>query len=91
MILDEATSALDTGSEQIIQEALKQNMGDKTVLIVAHRLSTIVEADQIVVLEQGRILEQGSHVELLARAGKYSQLWEIQSSTGTAAPTLPVG
>ena len=79
LIFDEATGALDTASEQIIQNALKENLRDKTVLVVAHRLSTISHADQIVVLEHGRILEQGSHVELLARNGKYTQLWESQS------------
>lgn len=69
LILDEATSSLDTESEQAVQEALERLMQDRTTFVIAHRLSTVTHADRIVVLEAGQIVEQGSHAELLARAG----------------------
>lgn len=78
LLLDEATSALDTESEGVVQEALERLMRDRTTLVVAHRLSTVRHADRIVVLADGRIVEQGTHDELLARGREYRKLWELQ-------------
>jgi len=80
LILDEATSALDTKSERRIQEALATLMADRTTLIIAHRLSTVEGADQIIVLDQGRIVESGTHQELLAAGGAYASLYRMQFS-----------
>ncbi|MGJ8590596.1 MAG: ABCB family ABC transporter ATP-binding protein/permease, partial [Yoonia sp.] len=80
LLLDEATSALDSETEHEIQDALRQAGKGRTVLTIAHRLSTVAEADRIVVLEQGEIVEQGSHNDLLARNGRYAQLWQRQQS-----------
>ena len=80
LLLDEATSALDTQTEYEIQESLIQMGQGRTVMIIAHRLSTVVHADRIVVLEQGQIVESGSHDELLAQEGRYSHLWHLQLS-----------
>jgi ATP-binding cassette subfamily B protein/subfamily B ATP-binding cassette protein MsbA len=85
LILDEATSALDSHSEHGIQQALAAFQGPRTVLTVAHRLSSIVQADQIVVIEQGRIVEQGRHQQLLAAGGAYAHLWLRQSRAGQRA------
>ena len=78
LILDEATSALDTDSERYIQAALEELMKSRTTFVIAHRLSTVEKADRILVMEQGRIIEQGSHAELLALEGRYSQLYRQQ-------------
>jgi ATP-binding cassette subfamily B protein len=78
LVLDEATSSLDSESEHLIQEALFELMQGRTVIAIAHRLSTIVGMDRIVYLEHGRIVEEGSHDELLARGGPYAQLWNRQ-------------
>lgn len=79
LVLDEATSALDSESEALIQEALKNLMKGRTSIVVAHRLSTIAGLDKIVVLSEGKIVEQGSHHELLEAGGEYSELWSRQS------------
>ena len=79
MILDEATSALDTESERMVQIALENMMKNRTSLVIAHRLSTIQKADLIVVMQKGKIVEQGKHKELLNSKGIYSNLVEMQS------------
>ena len=79
LVLDEATSALDSEIEAAIQEQLDTLMRGKTVLAIAHRLSTIARLDRLVVIDQGRIIEQGTHAELLARHGTYAGLWQRQS------------
>lgn len=78
LVLDEATSALDTESERLIQDALTRLMRDRTTLVIAHRLSTIEHADQIAVMDQGRIVELGTHRELLDKGGQYSALHRMQ-------------
>ena len=85
LILDEATSALDNTTEAEIQDALREAGQGRTTLVVAHRLSTIRDADKILVMEGGRIVEQGTHDELLARRGLYHQLWTQQESVAVAA------
>ena len=86
LLLDEATSALDSDSERYIQASLERLMKGRTTFVVAHRLSTIERADRIVVMEGGRIVEQGSHAHLLAAGGLYSHLHRIQFSAPAAAP-----
>ena len=78
LVLDEATSSLDSESEALIQEALKRVMAGRTSIVIAHRLSTILAADLILVMDRGRIVERGTHDELLASGGLYSQLYETQ-------------
>ncbi len=80
LILDEATSALDTRTEQDIQTALRAVARDRTTLVIAHRLSTVVDADEIIVLRDGQIAERGSHAALLARDGVYAQMWAMQAA-----------
>jgi ATP-binding cassette subfamily B protein len=81
LILDEATSALDAESESLVQEALQRLMQGRTVFIIAHRLATIRNSDRIIVLEQGQIVESGTHDELLQKAGRYAQLHSRQFDT----------
>ena len=80
LIFDEATSALDSANERAIQAELKSAAQGKTALVIAHRLSTVVDAHEIVVLDAGRVVERGSHAELLARGGRYAQMWRLQQS-----------
>jgi ATP-binding cassette subfamily B protein len=80
MIFDEATSALDSANERAIQAELKSAAQGKTALVIAHRLSTVVDAHEIVVLERGRVVERGAHAELLARGGRYAEMWRLQQS-----------
>ena len=84
LLLDEATSALDTDTEQEIKDALERASEGRTVLTIAHRLSTVAEADLIVVLEQGVVVEQGNHEDLLAREGRYAHLWQRQQADDQA-------
>lgn len=84
LVFDEATSALDTRTEEIIQAELADIARGRTTMIVAHRLSTIVDADRILVLDRGRIVESGSHAELLARHGRYAALWMLQARQSAA-------
>jgi ATP-binding cassette subfamily B protein len=78
LIFDEATSSLDSRTEQAIQQTLAEVSEDHTTLVIAHRLSTVVDADRILVMEQGRVIEQGAHRALLARGGTYAAMWELQ-------------
>jgi ATP-binding cassette subfamily B protein len=85
LILDEATSALDTRTEQEIQSALRDAARGRTTLVIAHRLSTVVDADEIIVLQDGRIAERGNHGSLIARDGLYAEMWRRQSEAVEAA------
>ncbi|WNV85002.1 ABC transporter ATP-binding protein [Umezawaea sp. Da 62-37] len=89
LLLDEATSALDSESEVLVQEALWRLMEGRTAIVVAHRLSTVVRMDRLIVLDRGRIVEQGTHAELLAAGGTYTKLWHHQS--GGFLDGKPVG
>ena len=82
LIFDEATSALDSANERAIQEELKSAARNKTTLVIAHRLSTVADAHQILVMAEGRIVERGKHAELLARAGRYAEMWALQQQSG---------
>ena len=79
MILDEATSALDSESEKLIQASLAELMKGRTSIVIAHRLSTIAKLDRIIVLDNGKIIEDGTHTELLNKKSIYSKLWNHQS------------
>ncbi len=91
LILDEATSSIDTETEQLIQQAIERVMRDRTAIVVAHRLSTVQRADQIIVLHHGEIREQGTHQELLAQRGLYWMLYKLQYADGSRSErvTLP--
>jgi ATP-binding cassette subfamily B protein len=80
LIFDEATSALDSANERAIQAELRSAAAGKTALVIAHRLSTVVDAHEIVVLDAGRVVERGAHAELLARGGRYAEMWRLQQS-----------
>ena len=79
LIFDEATSALDTENEKYIQKSLAKLMKGKTVIAVAHRLSTLLEMDRILVFDNGKIIEEGTHEELLQKQGKYAKLFKMQA------------
>jgi subfamily B ATP-binding cassette protein MsbA len=78
LILDEATSALDTESERLVQEALDRLMVGRTAIVIAHRLSTVKNADRILVLDEGKLVEDGNHEQLMAMDGLYAHLYKIQ-------------
>ena len=78
LVFDEATSSLDSHSEQAVMSAFRALAGRHTALVIAHRLSTVVDADRIVVIEQGAVVEEGTHQDLLAANGQYAELWRIQ-------------
>jgi ABC-type transport system involved in Fe-S cluster assembly fused permease/ATPase subunit len=88
LIFDEATSALDSANERAIQAELKSAAQNKTTLLIAHRLSTVVDAHEILVMDAGRILERGNHNELLAKGGRYAQMWALQQQSGESAERL---
>jgi len=90
LIFDEATSALDSTNERAIQAELDAAGRNKTVLVIAHRLSTVVDAHEILVMEAGRIIERGRHAELLARGQRYAQMWRLQQSGEAQAEPAPV-
>ena len=87
VLLDEATSALDSATEQAVQAALERLGSGRTQLVVAHRLSTIAGVQQILVLDAGRVIERGTHAELLERRGMYHTLWTTQQEAATRAQT----
>lgn len=88
LLLDEATSALDTGTERGIQESLRAMGEGRSVITIAHRLSTVVDANRIVVLEAGRVVESGSHEALMARGGRYAEMWSRQLSAEPLSPPV---
>mgnify|MGYP001813329721 FL=1 len=90
LVFDEATSSLDSHSEQAILEALRKAAAHHTTLVIAHRLSTVIDADQILVMEAGRITESGVHQQLLARGGTYAQLWALQQEEAQQEPGADV-
>ena len=80
LILDEATSSIDSHTEQILQNALQKISEGRTTIVIAHRLSTIVNSDKILLLENGKVLEEGSHSKLMNENGKYAQMYDTQIS-----------
>ena len=85
LVLDEASSALDSATEAAVQDALEEASTGRTTLMVAHRLSTVISADEIIVLEAGRVIERGNHAALLAKGGKYADMWQRQARSTEAA------
>jgi ABC-type multidrug transport system fused ATPase/permease subunit len=84
ILLDEATSALDSNTECKVQEALTELCRGRTTIVVAHRLSTVIDAEQIVVLENGKVVGKGTHVELMSKTGLYKAMWDTQTGVKTA-------
>ncbi|MFT0168750.1 ABCB family ABC transporter ATP-binding protein/permease [Paraburkholderia mimosarum] len=91
LLFDEATSALDSRSERAIQHELDLIARERTTLVIAHRLSTVVHAQQIIVMDHGRIVERGTHAQLLAAGGHYAQMWALQQQKASEAPQAPEG
>ena len=91
LLLDEATSALDTQSERLVQEALATFTKGRTTLVIAHRLSTVQNADVICVMEAGTIIEKGNHAELIAKGGAYARLVQAQLLTDSDLDSPPAG
>ena len=89
LMFDEATSSLDTATEREIQESLAALSADRTTLVIAHRLSTVVHADEIIVLDEGRVVERGPHAQLLAQDGRYAQMWRLQQSAAQEPGSAP--
>jgi ATP-binding cassette subfamily B protein len=85
LLLDEATSALDAESETLVQQALEHLMQHRTTLVIAHRLATVLKADRILVMNEGRIVEEGTHASLVAKGGIYARLAKLQFETGASA------
>jgi ATP-binding cassette subfamily B protein len=78
LLLDEATSSIDTRTEKLVQDAIAALLQNRTSFVIAHRLSTVTQADQVLVIQQGAIVEQGTHAELVARGGIYANLYSLQ-------------
>ena len=91
LLLDEATSALDTENERLVQDALRRLMKGRTTIVIAHRLSTVIDADQLYVLDKGRIVESGAHGELMARGGLYAKLYQHEIQEDETAPAAHIG
>ena len=89
LLFDEATSALDTHTEREIQANLREVSRGRTTLVIAHRLSTVIDADEILVLEAGRVIERGRHADLLSRGGAYAALWARQQETSQGPEPVP--
>ena len=89
LILDEATSSIDTETEQLIQQAIERVLRDRTSIVVAHRLSTVQRADQIIVLHHGELRERGTHQQLLSERGLYWRLYKLQYADDSRAGALP--
>ena len=89
LVLDEATSAVDNETEAAIQRSMKQISSGRTTLVIAHRLSTVRDADEIVVLAAGKIAERGRHDDLVARNGAYARLWAVQTGAPLPIPSVP--
>ncbi len=85
LLLDEATSALDSENEVLVQTALEKVMSERTTLVIAHRLATVLNASRILVLDKGRVVEEGSHASLVAKGGLYARLAKLQFETGATA------
>ena len=88
LILDEATSSLDSVTEQFIQESLEKLMQNRTTLVIAHRLSTLAQMDRILVFDKGKVVEQGTHNELMSKGGHYARMWDMQA--GGFLPEAPI-